>query len=63
MYDVLPAWRVIGLDDTLYVSTFADRWEGHESPTYKVVKTDGGALFHGFRRTFDGLRERARRVI
>jgi transcriptional regulator with XRE-family HTH domain len=63
LYDSLPTWRLLGLDDTLYVSTFADRWEGHESPTYKVVKTEGGALYHGFRRMFDDLRDRATQVI
>lgn len=63
LYDTLPIWRLVGLDDTLYASTFAEQWEGHESPTYKVVNTTGGALYRGFRRTFEDLRQRAERVI
>jgi hypothetical protein len=63
LYDRLPVWRLVGLDDTLYAATFADRWEGHESPTYKLVSTPGGALYSGFRRTFEDLRQRAERVV
>lgn len=63
LYDTLPVWRLVGLDDTLYAATFAERWEGHESPTYKLVSTPGGALYCGFRRTFEDLRQRAERVV
>jgi transcriptional regulator with XRE-family HTH domain len=63
LYDALPVWRLIGLDDTLYVSAFAPRWEGHESPTYKIVNTSGGALYIGFTRTFQDLQDHATRAI
>jgi transcriptional regulator with XRE-family HTH domain len=63
LYDAVPVWRMIGMDDTMYVSSFSETWEGHESPTYKLVNTTGGALFRGFRRTFDDLRNGAHRVI
>lgn len=63
LYTEVPVWRMIGLDDTLYVSSFSAEWEGHESPTYKLVNTTGGSLFHGFRRTFDDLRNGAHRVF
>jgi transcriptional regulator with XRE-family HTH domain len=63
LYDALPVWRMIGMDDTLYVSSFSAQWEGHESPTYKLMNTTGGALFRGFRRTFDDLRDGAHRII
>jgi hypothetical protein len=62
LYDALPVWRLIGLDDTLYVSAFATQWEGHESPTYKIVSTSGGALYCGFTRTFQDLQDRAAKV-
>jgi transcriptional regulator with XRE-family HTH domain len=63
LYDALPVWRLIALDETLYVSAFATIWEGHESPTYKIVTTSGGALHGGFTRTFRDLQDHATRVI
>jgi transcriptional regulator with XRE-family HTH domain len=63
LYDALPVWRMIGIDDTLFMSAFAAEWEGHESPTYKIVSTEGGAFYRGFRRMFEDLRNGAERVI
>jgi transcriptional regulator with XRE-family HTH domain len=63
LYRALPVWRLLGLDDTLYVSSFTDTWEGHESPTYKISPGAGGALYSGFRRTFADLMCSAERVI
>lgn len=62
LYRALPVWRVLGLDDILYVSSFTDSWEGHESPTYKISPGAGGALYGGFRRTFTDLLSQAQRV-
>jgi hypothetical protein len=63
LYQALPVWRLFGLDETLYVSSFSDGWEGHESPTYKISPGAGGALYGGFRRTFTDLLAHAQRVI
>ena len=54
-YRILPTWRVIRLDTTMYVSAFDAGWEGHESATYKVMQTPHGPLYRGFRRMFDAL--------
>jgi hypothetical protein len=62
-YDALPVWRLIGIDDTLYVSTFAEAWEGHESAVYKVVPTPLGPLHRGFQRMFEDLCDHATRII
>lgn len=62
-YETLPIWRIIAVEDTLYVSTFADTWEGHHSAVYKIVPTAAGPLYGGFRRAFEDLRCRAARVI
>lgn len=62
-YDSLPVWRIIGIDDTLYVSTFSEDWEGHESAVYKVVPSPPGGLHSGFRRSFEDLRRHATRII
>jgi transcriptional regulator with XRE-family HTH domain len=63
LYRSLPVGRLLGLDDMLYVSSFTDSWEGHESPTYKISPGAGGALYGGFRRTFTDLMSQAQRVI
>jgi transcriptional regulator with XRE-family HTH domain len=62
-YRVLPVWRIIRLDTTLYVSGFDAAWEGHESATYKVLATPHGPLYRGFRRMFDAMVEDGSRVI
>lgn len=49
-YATLPTWRIIALDDTMFVSTFDEDWEGHASPIYRFDIGAGGALFRGFRR-------------
>ena len=61
-YDTLPVWRIIGIDNTLYVSVFAEHWEGHESAVYKIVASPSGALHHGFRRMYEDLRSHAARI-
>lgn len=63
VYDVLPTWRVISLDATLFVSAFGDSHEGHTSPMYKITGSPHGALHRGFRRFMGELRRTARRVV
>lgn len=64
LYDLLPTWRVIALDGTLFVSAFGEATEGHTSSMYKISATvSGGALHRGFRRFIDELQRTSRRVI
>jgi hypothetical protein len=64
LYDLLPTWRVIALDGTLFVSAFGEATEGHTLPMCKINTTvSGGALHRGFRRFIDELRGTSRRVI
>lgn len=64
LYDILPTWRVIALDDVLFVSAFGDDTEGHISPMYKIsTSAYGGPLHRGFRRFIDELRHTSRREI
>lgn len=63
LYARLPIWRIIRVDETLWVSTFAAGWEGHESTTYEVPQTPRGALWAGYCRTFEDLHANSRRVI
>jgi len=62
-YDSLPVWRLIDIDETIYVATFVKEWEGHASPVYKLAPTPKGALHRGFRRVFEDLRQTAKRII
>lgn len=63
LYAMLPTWRVIGLDDTLFVSAFGENHEGHTSSMYRITGSPHGALHRGFRRFLDELRRTSRRVI
>lgn len=64
LYDLLPTWRVITLDSTMFVSAFGEDHEGHMSPMYRIDTTaSGGALHRGFRRFAGELRRTARRVV
>lgn len=63
VYDLLPTWRVISLDDTLFVSAFGEVHEGHTSPMYQLGPSPHGAFWRGIRRFTDELRRTARRVI
>jgi hypothetical protein len=63
LYDLLPTWRIIGLDSTMYVSAFGDQREGHESAVYKLAPTPFGALHRGFDRMTAELRQQATRAI
>lgn len=63
LYDLLPTWRVIGLDSTLFVSAFGESHEGHTSPMYRLAGSPHGSLHRGFQRFADELRRTARQVV
>ena len=64
LYDLLPTWRVISLDETMFVSAFGEDSEGHLSPMYKITTSAySGALHRGFRRFVGELRRTARRIV
>ncbi|MFF3557485.1 helix-turn-helix domain-containing protein [Streptomyces tsukubensis] len=62
-YDMLPTWRVIRADGTMFVGAFDSGWEGHESATYKIVETSHGPLFRGFKRMIDAMIDGANRTV
>ena len=62
-YRLLPTWRIIRCDSTLYVSAFDANWEGHESATYKVMETPHGPLYRGFRRMFEAMMDEGERAV
>ncbi|MFD6528753.1 helix-turn-helix domain-containing protein [Streptomyces sp. NPDC060184] len=62
-YSMLPTWRVIRTDSTMFVGAFDAGWEGHESATYKVMATPHGPLFRGFSRMFEAIVAGAERTV
>ncbi|WP_395369734.1 helix-turn-helix domain-containing protein [Streptomyces tubercidicus] len=62
-YQMRPTWRIIRLDDTLFVSAFDSGWEGHESATYKIMETPHGPLNRGFQRMFASMIDTATRTV
>jgi len=62
-YRLLPTWRIIRCDSTMYVSAFDANWEGHESATYKVMETPHGPLYRGFRRMFEAMLDEGERTV
>ncbi|WP_406168331.1 helix-turn-helix domain-containing protein [Streptomyces sp. NBC_00996] len=62
-YRMLPTWRLIRTDSTMFVSAFDAGWEGHESATYKVMETPHGPLYRGFCRMFEAIIDGAHRTV
>ncbi|MFJ3826252.1 helix-turn-helix domain-containing protein [Streptomyces nodosus] len=62
-YRLVPTWRLIRTDSTMFVGAFDAGWEGHESATYKVMETPHGPLFRGFRRMFEAIIDGAERTV
>lgn len=63
LYTMLPTWRVISLDGTMFVSAFGETHEGHTSPMYRLTGSVHGALHRGFRRFVEELRGTGRQVV
>jgi transcriptional regulator with XRE-family HTH domain len=63
LYTMLPTWRVISLDSTMFVSAFGATQEGHTSPMYRLTGSPHGALHRGFRRFAEELCKTARQVV
>ncbi|MFJ7165919.1 XRE family transcriptional regulator [Streptomyces globosus] len=62
-YAMLPTWRVVRTDRTVFVGAFDAGREGHESATYKVMETPHGPLYRGFRRMFEAVVDGAERTV
>jgi hypothetical protein len=63
LYTMLPTWRVISLDGTMFVSAFGETHEGHTSPMYRLTSSPHGALHRGLRRFAEELCKTARQVV
>lgn len=47
-YQSAPVWRILAVDGVFYVSSFSERWEGHQSGISKIAPSCRGALYGGF---------------
>lgn len=55
MYDDLPIWRMIILDDTAFVSSYIPSCEGHNSAMYEIKSGQKYSLYCVFKRYFEYL--------
>ncbi len=55
MYDALPIWRLMSLDQYLYVSSFLPSKEGHHSAIYEITAEEFSSLYNTFMREFEYL--------
>ncbi|WP_040802344.1 helix-turn-helix domain-containing protein [Nocardia concava] len=62
-YDHVPVWRIIKVDDVLFVSAFTSVHEGHTSPTHRIEPNHRGVLHHAFVRTLKQAVASADRII
>jgi transcriptional regulator with XRE-family HTH domain len=63
LYSALPIWRIIRIDEVMWVSAFAPGWEGHEATVYEIPSTPRGSFWAGYSRQFDDINAHARRVL
>jgi hypothetical protein len=62
LYSDLPTWRIIRMDEVLYLSAFGEWSEGHRSGMYKLTAAANGVLHAGFVRHFETAWQRSRQV-
>lgn len=55
LYDAPPVWRLIFMDDRLFMSMFVNAMHGHNFPMSEVVYTGPLSLYSGFRKHFETL--------
>lgn len=51
LYDMLPVWRIVQLDDTMYVSYYLKGNYGADTSMYKLIKSNE-TLYQAFERYF-----------
>ena len=62
VYSDQPMWRMIRLDDTLYLSAFGAWAEGHRSGIYRLTAAANGVLHAGFTRQYEDIWQRSRHL-
>ncbi|MFX0575741.1 helix-turn-helix transcriptional regulator [Nocardia nepalensis] len=62
-YSEVPVWRIIKIDEVLFVSAFTTNREGHTSPTHRVDPNNQGVLHHAFVTTVERAVSSATRIV
>jgi hypothetical protein len=55
LYDRLPCWRAIRIDEWIFLSAFAGTTEGHQSEVYKINSAENGILGNSLMLYMDSL--------
>jgi hypothetical protein len=63
LYNTLPTWRLIRVDQTIYLSMFNGATEGHQSAIYRLSAAQYNLLHTGFSRQYEDLWATAERLI
>lgn len=62
-YDQVPVWRIIRVDDALFVTAFTTNHEGHNSPIHRLDPHGPGVLHQAFVQTMEHAFSSAERII
>ncbi|WP_433732714.1 helix-turn-helix transcriptional regulator [Nocardia sp. CA-129566] len=63
LYDQIPVWRIIRIDEVLFVSAFNLRYEGHTSPIHRIEPNALDAFHFAFVRTLEQAFSQADQVV
>lgn len=55
VYDQLPVWRIIRVDDTMFVTGFLNNKNGHDVYLYQIQRRNDFSLFPILKREFDEI--------
>jgi hypothetical protein len=58
LYNQLPVWRLLRIDDSMFVSAFLPGKDGHTGPMYQIHRGAAMTLFPAFARQFDEIWDR-----
>ncbi|MFE9323618.1 helix-turn-helix transcriptional regulator [Nocardia sp. NPDC052278] len=62
-YDQIPVWRIIRIDEVLFVSAFTIQHEGHASPIHRIEPSPRGVLHKAFVRTLEQAFSHADQIV
>lgn len=63
IYDQIPVWRIIRIDEVLFVSAFTIQHEGHVSPIHRIEPSLRGVLHPALVHTLEQALSHADRVV
>ncbi len=52
-YDSLPIWRLLFIDNRVFISSYQPAIDGHKSPVYEIIANNEYSFYSKFKREFD----------